>query len=423
MGGETYRITTLGCRVNRADSLAIERELLERGCIPAAEGRDPGLWVVNTCAVTAEGMRKSRKAVGKCLRSGARVVVTGCAVDLDREAFEGRDGLLTVVANERKRDLVGDLCGPRTCRAPADWIPRDLVRVPVKVQDGCERYCTYCVVPYLRGGPTSRTTDEVVREVLELKEAGAGEVVVCGIDLGSYRDPVTGAGYVRLLESVLEAAGPTWVRLSSLEISDIDDSLLSLLHCDNSLARYLHIPLQSGDEGVLAAMGRSYHPRDFKERLDEIREAVPGIGISSDVMVGFPTEDDGAFENTRRLLEELAFMRVHVFRYSPRPRTAALRLGDPVDGKVKEDRASTLRQLAGRTAKRFNETYVGRIIPVLIEGKLEGREKGLFGRTEGFAGVFTAGDERLVGSVVRLEAQTAESDGVRGIIRPPSGRG
>jgi threonylcarbamoyladenosine tRNA methylthiotransferase MtaB len=413
----TYRVTTLGCRVNRADSLAIERALAERGYARAERGAVPDIWIVNTCAVTSEGMRKSRKAAHKCAASGARVVVTGCAVDLEPEAFQ-LEGVDSTFPNARKDVLVPASCGSEPERLPAAWAPQDLVRVPVKVQDGCTRGCAYCVVPMLRPGPSSRRATEIAAEIAELNARGAGEVILCGIDLGSYRDPDSASGLDSLIQGAREAAGDMWLRLSSIELSDVSETILEAMNA-GALCRHLHLPLQSGDAGVLEAMGREYNPDEFLERVLEIKESVPGISVSSDVMVGFPGESEQACENTAALVEELGFTRLHVFKYSKRPGTRACALGDPVPPQEKARRASKMRALAATTAERFHDGFVGRIIPVLVEDTMESEPGRLFGRAESFAGVIFEGGERLIGERVQVRVESGGPEGLRGEIDAP----
>ncbi|MCJ7745737.1 MAG: MiaB/RimO family radical SAM methylthiotransferase [Actinobacteria bacterium] len=397
----SYLITTLGCRVNRADSISMEREFADAGFRKAGPGEVPDVWVVNTCAVTAEGMRKSRKAVRKCAQSGADIIVTGCAPELEPATFQKTTGVHAVVKNSEKSKLVS-IASELEGRAdqPIPWRCDELVRVPIKVQDGCERFCTYCVVPYMRGKPGSRALPDVIRDVRELRDTGAGEVVICGIDLGSYRDPKGGAALEDLVERVIENAGDMWVRLSSIELSDVNDRLLEMMSEENVLRKYLHVPLQSGDDSVLAEMGRNYSPEWFRRRVAEIRDAVPDAGISTDVIVGFPTESEEAFEGTRSLMEDIGFSRAHVFRYSPRPLTAAFFLGDPIDSATKGRRAEELRRIARESAVRFHRGLVGRIILVLVEGTMEGEAGSVFGRAENFGVVIINGDRGIVGKKI-----------------------
>ena len=435
MDDKTYRVSTLGCRVNKADSLAIERELTAKGFRRATADEVPALWVVNTCAVTGEGLRKSRKLVRRCAQSGASVVVTGCGAEMDESAFHV-SGVNAIVPNEKKPAILSYECSQDACHEGAtkanEWLPEELVRVPVKVQDGCRRYCTYCVVPYLRPKPSSRTITSVLEEIRMLRELEVGEVILCGIDLGSYRDPATGRGIDSLVAAVMEQAGKMWVRLSSIELSDVNDRLVDLLCAGGALCRHLHVPMQSGDARVLADMGRKYTPEGFAEKIERTREVVGEIAVTTDAMVGFPTEDENAFLATKSLLGSIGFSRVHVFKYSPRPHTQAYALGDLVDGGTKSGRAADLRALAAANALRFHEGFVGRIIPVLVEDVMDidtltpdispqgrGEESGpgyLFGRTESFAGMVMEGEPDLIGDVVEVHVTSAGPEGLRGRI-------
>jgi threonylcarbamoyladenosine tRNA methylthiotransferase MtaB len=413
----TYRVTTLGCRVNRADSIAIERRLSKAGMEKADAGATPEVWVLNTCAVTAEGMRKSRKAARRCAGSGSFVVITGCAAEMDPAVFLEMPGVHAVLPNSAKENIERSI--PVTRRAGGEaggWSFDGQVRVPVKVQDGCSRYCTYCIVPYLRGSEYSRPVESVVAEIIELEAGGAGEAVLCGIDLGGYSDPSTGAGLTALAEKALSASENIWIRLSSLELSDVSDGLLELVRTHPRLCGHLHLPLQSGDRGVLAGMGRHYEPSAFRARVEGIRAAVPGVSITTDVMVGFPGETEDAFANTRRQLADIGFPRVHVFKYSPRPGTAAFALGDPVDSRVKERRATELRELAGRMAARFHAGFTGRIMPVLIEATMKSDADRVFGRAQNFAGVVLPGGADLIGRYVDALITGAGEDFLTGEV-------
>ena len=411
----SYRITTLGCRVNKADSISMEREFADMGYTKATPGEIPDLWVVNTCAVTAEAMRKSRKAVRKYTNSGADVIVTGCASELEPAVFEKTYGVRTVVKNREKSELVSKaLEAEDNIDEPISWKCDQLLRIPLKVQDGCRRFCTYCVVPYLRGEPRSKALPDVVKDVRELRDAGASEVVICGIDLGSYSDPESGAVLEDLVERVMENAGDMWVRLSSIELSDVSDRMLGIMNKENALRKYLHVPLQSGDDDVLHDMGRNYSPEWFSGRIAEISDAVPDVGISTDVMVGFPTETEEAFLGTSSLMEEIGFSRVHVFRYSPRPLTEAFTLEDQVSSATKYRRADELRRIASESTVRFHSGMVGRIILVLVEGTMESEPGFVFGRAENFAGLAVRGNQRLIGKRIPVRVTGLGSQWLRG---------
>lgn len=422
--GFRYRVTTLGCRVNRADSIAIARGMESAGGTQSRGETIPDVWVVNTCAVTSEAMKKSRKAVRRCAASGARVTVTGCASELEPETFEGIAGPGSVVPNCTKELIGGYPWGDIPGGLPAYPLPAgDAVRVPVKVQDGCERFCAYCIVPYLRGKPRSREFGSIVAEMHLLEESGAGEIVLCGIDLGSFRDPASGAGVAGLVEGLLEESCRMWLRLSSLELSDVTDELLCLMAERERLCAHLHLPLQSGDARVLEDMGRGYDPGDFAARVEEIRTLVPGVAITTDVMVGFPTESREAFERTVSLLSRVGFSRVHVFKYSPRRGTCAYGLGDPVDAATKETRASLLRALAAGTARRFYEGFNGRIMPVLVEATMKSEPGRIFARAQSFAGVVIEGGPELVGKFASVRIEGSGADVLKGVIVHPADSG
>ncbi len=403
----TFRVTTLGCRVNRADSHTLERELSICGYAPAGRGEVPTVWIVNTCAVTAEGARKSRKAVNRAVASGSRVLVTGCDSTLE----EWDSGVERVFCNEEKRDIVTAAC-PSTGGSSLDWSASGIVRVPLKAQDGCTRYCSYCVVPYLRGTPRSRSVEEVVAEARLLRDAGAGEIVLCGIDLGSYRGE-SGERLTDLVAILLEDFGDTWLRLSSLEVGDVDDELLDLLAADNVVCRHLHLPMQSGDDGVLSDMNRPYTAGEYVEKVRHIKERLPSAAVTTDVMVGFPTETPDSFRASASTLEELSFSRVHIFPYSPRPGTSAFPLGDPVSAAEKYERARELREIAASNAREFHAGFVGRIIPVLVEAAMKSQPGLLFARSEGFAPVFIEGGKEMIGGKVEARVASSDVEGLR----------
>lgn len=405
----TYRVTTLGCRVNRADSLSIERELACRGYVRAGPDSVPDVWVVNTCAVTSEGMRKSRKAVRRAASCGARVLVTGCGADHDPTALS-LEGRADVFGNKDKEALVQEALGDplSSCDAPR-LSAEELARVPVKVQDGCRRYCAYCLVPYLRPDPWSKPLSEVMAEVEALAVRGVGEAILCGIDLGTYEDPSTGAGLGRLVEAVSEKAPGLWLRLSSIELSDVDAEILEQMR-EGRLARHLHVPLQSGSASVLESMGRHYTPAEFSASVAEVRSALGEVAFTSDVMVGFPGETESDHEDSLAMVDELGFSRLHVFKYSRRRGTRAFSLEDTVSPEVKQRRADEMRGLASACAARFHGGQVGRIIPVLVEGAVRSRPGTVFGRAESFSGVYFEADEELVGC--RAEVQVTGHDPV-----------
>ncbi len=412
---KTYDLITLGCRVNTADSLKIERELSRRGFRKCAISEAPSFWIINTCAVTAEGMRKSRKTVRKCARTGIPVYVTGCASEMEPATFESMGDNVHVVRTRDETTIFDFITAKENPGEPVPWSCSNLVRVPLKVQDGCSRYCNYCIVPYLRGKPVSRPMREIISDTADLVSAGAREIIICGIDLGSYNDPVEGGRLEKLIKKIHEAFPSIWIRLSSIEINDITGGILQSI-AGGIACEHLHLPLQSGDDRVLENMGRQYDTDFYREKVANIRERIPSIAISTDVMVGFPTEDEPAFSNTATFLKEIGFSRVHVFKYSSRKGTKAFALGDPVESKVKERRALVLREAARLLSYEFHRRFLRNRVDVLIEGPVGERPGVLFGRTRNFAGVFVRGEARLTGAFATVEVTGASAQGMEGNI-------
>ncbi|MDD5447544.1 MAG: MiaB/RimO family radical SAM methylthiotransferase [Actinomycetota bacterium] len=408
----TYRITTLGCKVNKADSLAIEEGFCQRGYVPVPQGEPPEVWVVNTCAVTEEAFRKSKKEVKRAKKSGARIAVTGCAVEMKPEAFE-EIGVFYAVKNIHKENIPGYFItrGERANHA----LVRERTRVPLKIQDGCERGCSYCVIPRLRQR-VCLPMEKVLARARELAQGGAGEIVLCGIDVGRYEDPESGKGLEELLLGLAEEVPDTWIRLSSIELSEVSEGVISLLAERNpgNICPHLHIPLQSADNKVLFDMGRGYTREEFFEKLSRIKRRIPDVAVSTDAMVGFPTEGEKEFLHTLDFLKEAGFSRTHVFKYSPRPGTKAEAFGDVVSPREKSERARRAREVASSSACDFHHGFVGRIIMVLMESFCEEDGGVLRGRAMPYMQVSVRGWPELVGKKVPAVIEEANSNGLKG---------
>ena len=341
-----FAVVNLGCKVNRVESDAFAAALMARGGVPAAE-EDADLVVVNTCTVTGEAEKKTRKAVRHALRANptARVVVTGCAAALDADAFSSMDPRVEVVPK-----------GELAAAAPTDAALRAgegfRTRVGVKVQDGCDNACTYCIVHVARGRATSRPADEVAAEARALAAAGVREIVLTGINLGSYDD--AGLRLAGLLERLLNetrglgsCGGPdARFRVSSVEPMDVDEAFVSLLaSAGGRVCRHLHLPMQSGSTRVLSEMARPYTAERFCSLVDGLYDAVPELSLSTDVIAGFPGETEDDFVATLAAARRCRFAKIHAFPYSPRVGTPAAARDDQVPAPVKADRARRLREL------------------------------------------------------------------------------
>jgi threonylcarbamoyladenosine tRNA methylthiotransferase MtaB len=333
-----FSIRFLGCKVSQTDAQAVRERLLDDGHV---ESECADVAVVNTCCVTNEAVRKSRQAVSRAARTHARVYVTGCGANLAGDAFAGMPANVRVIARrseETPQLVAGDVGAIGCVQAEARL---DRVRAFVKVQDGCSFSCNFCVVPLVRGRSRSRRAAAVLGEIRRRVDQGHREVVLTGINLGCYRDREAGYTLARLLREAGAIPGLARLRLSSIEVNHVNDELVAALRETPTLARHLHVPLQSGDDRVLRAMARRYTSTTYLRRL----EALGDFNLTTDVIVGFPAEDEPAFRRTVRLVRAAGITKVHVFPYSPRPgtRTAA---EDSVPPAIKKDRGARLRAIS-----------------------------------------------------------------------------
>jgi threonylcarbamoyladenosine tRNA methylthiotransferase MtaB len=333
-----FSIRFLGCKVSQTDAQAVRERLLADGHM---ESECADVAVVNTCCVTNEAVRKSRQAVSRAARTHARVYVTGCGANLAGDAFAGMPANVRVIArrSEETPELVAGDVGAIGCVQAEARLDR--VRAFVKVQDGCSFSCNFCVVPLVRGRSRSRRTAAVLGEIRRRVDQGHREVVLTGINLGCYRDREEGYTLARLLREAGSIPGLARLRLSSIEVNHVNDELVAALRETPTLARHLHVPLQSGDDRVLRAMARRYTSTTYLRRL----EALGDFNLTTDVIVGFPAEDEPAFRRTVGLIHAAGITKVHVFPYSPRPgtRTAA---EDSVPPAIKKDRGARLRAVS-----------------------------------------------------------------------------
>lgn len=361
--GATYALVNLGCKVNRVESDGFERLLQRTGFRPVEDGVPASLVVVNTCTVTGEAEKKTRKAVRQALRShpGALVMVTGCAAAISPEVFSLMDSRVQVVPKAEADMFLRELSAASGGKAVAVVAPEEeglagafdgpaelsRTRRGVKVQDGCNNACTYCIVHVARGKATSRPSDEVIRDSLELARAGAGEVVLSGINLGSY--DWNGLRLADLLQQLLDATAgmPVRFRISSIEPMDVDDALVELLaNSDGRVCRHLHLPLQSGSSKVLSEMERPYSADEFSRLVKRLYRACPLLSLSTDIIAGFPGETEAEFQETLEMARACRFSKIHAFPYSQREGTPAAVRADQVAPEVKTARARQLRQLA-----------------------------------------------------------------------------
>ena len=413
----SFAVKFLGCKVSQADAMLARQAMLAAGHTEVPES-EADLHVINTCCITGEAESKSRQSVRRSLKTAREVYVAGCAANLNARQFaeiDARVRPLVGTADEVAAALGGQLSGlacadlahsvwaaprnhPRDGHRPApelhpsaaappdpnqDWYaapppppplhnagapePAARTRGFVKVQDGCDCHCAYCIIPTVRGPARSRPAGAVLREVRERVRCGQPEMVMTGISVGDYRDPERGLELGELMIEVARVPGVQRVRLSSVEVIHVKDSLLRALATEPKVCPHLHVPLQSGDDEVLQAMGRHYDAREYLDQITALRAAAPQVNVTTDVIVGFPTEDERAFQRTVDAVDAAGITRVHVFSYSPRPGTTAERLGDRVSAPEKKRRSHTLRARSEVRSRHHRAAKLGRAERVLVD--------------------------------------------------------
>jgi threonylcarbamoyladenosine tRNA methylthiotransferase MtaB len=355
----TFNVDFLGCKVSHVDAYDIRERLLAGGHDEQRDAAD--VAVISTCCVTNEAVSKSRKAAARAARTHRRVYVTGCAANL-AHAFDGLPENVVVVdrrAEETPAFVAGDVGAIGCVQADARL---DRIRAFVKIQDGCSFSCAFCVIPIVRGASRSRSAPAVLGEIRRRVAQGHPEVVLTGINLGCFRDRDAGYTLPRLVREAGEIDGLRRLRLSSIEINHVSPELVAALRETPTVAKHLHVPLQSGDDGVLRAMGRRYTVATYLRRLESLGD----LNLTSDVIVGFPAEDDTAFERTLRTVEQAGITKVHVFPYSPRPGTRTAQT-DPIPPQVKKERSARLRELSAELCRRRWYAKLGGEDEVLID--------------------------------------------------------
>jgi threonylcarbamoyladenosine tRNA methylthiotransferase MtaB len=357
----TFRVDFLGCKVSHVDVQAVREALIADGH-RELDGDGADIAVISGCCVTNEALAKSRKAAARAARSHARVYLTGCAANLPPASLAGLPDHVTVVAKRSEETaafVAGDVGAIGCVQSDARL---DRVRAFVKIQDGCSFSCNFCVIPLVRGSSRSRSAEAVLGEIRRRVDQGHKEVVLTGINLGCFRDRAAGYDLPRLVREAGAIAGLSRLRLSSIEINHVDETLVAALRETPAVSRHLHVPLQSGDDGVLRAMQRRYDAATYLRRLRPLAD----FNLTTDVIVGFPNEDDTAFARTIDIVERAGITGVHVFPYSPRPGTKTEH-DDRVPAEVKRDRGAHLRALSRELSARRWLRKVGETDTVLVD--------------------------------------------------------
>jgi threonylcarbamoyladenosine tRNA methylthiotransferase MtaB len=402
-------LDSLGCKLNQAEIESLARQLAEAGYEVVASAAEADIYILNTCTVTHIADRKSRHLLRRAHRQNpdARLVALGCYAERSPEALGQLNGIDLILGQEGKSHLLrslheaGALSYPPTSRAGCHY-EGDRTRAFLKVQDGCRNFCAYCVVPLVRRPEESIPAARVVAEVRQRTADGAKEVVLTGTEVGAYS--YRGIGLRRLLERILTETEVVRLRLSSLQPQEVSSGLIVLWQ-DGRLCSHFHLSLQSGSGAVLGRMKRRYAAEDYRRTVSLIREAVPDVAITTDVIVGFPGETEAEFEESFYFCREMGFARIHVFPYSPRPGTEAAGMPEQVRDRVKRERSQRMLALAEE------KVFLGRTMEVLWEKRSHGLWSGL---TANYIKVYARSSENLTNQLMAVKLERLYNDGVWG---------
>jgi len=402
---DTVSLDTLGCKLNKAESDSLGRSLADIGCELVTPDDNPGVYILNTCTVTHVADRKSRHLLRLARRRNPNclIVATGCYAERAPQELERMTEVDLVIGNGDKVRLPDMLKQQMQGDGPGARHPRlRRTRSFIEVQQGCNQFCSYCIVPYVRGRECSREADEVVNDVRRAADEGYREVVLTGTRIGSYR-----GGLGSLIQRVLDETEVQRLRLSSLQAPEITPDLLGLWQ-DSRLCRHFHIPLQSGSDTVLQRMERRYTAADYRLAVCQIRERIPDVAITTDIMVGFPGETPEEFAECYRFCEQTAFAGMHVFQYSARPGTRAAHMGVTIADNIRKERSEAMLRLAKITSYNFRSRYISRYIDVLWEQRSSGSLWS--GLTDNYIKAITQSDEHLANRCLPAKVSACSAD-------------
>ncbi|SJZ96431.1 tRNA (N(6)-L-threonylcarbamoyladenosine(37)-C(2))-methylthiotransferase MtaB [Selenihalanaerobacter shriftii] len=410
---------TLGCKVNQYDTESMINLFKEAGYEIVDFNTEADVYIINTCTVTHQGASKSRKITRRAKRRNpeAIVAVVGCYPQVSPEEVLEIEGIDLIVGTEGRKEIVSLVEEAVAATKPLDYVQdvmesdifeeipitesNERTRASLKVQEGCDRFCAYCIIPYTRGSIRSRELTEAIAEAKRLAENGFKEIVLTGIHLGAYGEEREKKNNLNtLIKELLPINGIERIRLSSIEATEVNEELINMIANEKKLCRHLHLPLQSGSDKVLEAMNREYTTTEYAAKVEKIRNKIPEIAITTDVMVGFPGETDENFETTYEFIKEIGFSDLHVFKYSKREGTPAANLSNQVHSKVKKKRSAKLRELAKSMAVDYRREFIGKELDVLLEDERNHQTNLLTGLTDNYLRVMVDENDKYEGQLV-----------------------
>lgn len=419
---------TLGCKVNHYETEAVWQLFKESGYERTEFEKTADVYVINTCTVTNTGDKKSRQVIRRAIRRNpdAVICVTGCYAQTSPAEVMAIPGVDIVVGTQDRPKMLEYIEQYKQERKPINGVGNimkarvyeemdvpaftDRTRASLKIQEGCNNFCTFCIIPWARGLMRSRNPEDVVKQAQQLVDAGYKEIVLTGIHTGGYGEDMKDYNLAMLLEDLdRKVKGLKRIRISSIEASQITDEVIDVLDRSDKIVRHLHVPLQSGSNSVLKRMRRKYTMEFFAERLNRLKEALPGLAITSDVIVGFPGETEEEFMETYNFIKEHRFSELHVFPYSKRTGTPAARMDDQVDEEIKNERVHRLIELSDQLAKEYASDYEGEVLEVIPEEiDKDNPESGLYvGYTDNYLKVKFPASEDMIGKLVRVKITKA----------------
>ncbi|MGM8214158.1 tRNA (N(6)-L-threonylcarbamoyladenosine(37)-C(2))-methylthiotransferase MtaB [Bacillaceae bacterium W0354] len=424
----TVAFHTLGCKVNHYETEAIWQFFKENNYERVDFDQRSDVYVINTCTVTNTGDRKSRQVIRRAIRKNpdAVICVTGCYAQTSPDEIMQIPGVDIVVGTQERRKMLEYIEQFKEERQPINGVTNimktrvfeemdvpsftDRTRASLKIQEGCNNFCTFCIIPWARGLMRSRPPEDVVQQAQQLVDAGYKEIVLTGIHTGGYGEDLKDYNLAQLLRDLEEQVnGLKRIRISSIEASQITDEVIEVLDQSKKVVRHLHIPMQSGSDTVLKRMRRKYTMEFYRSRIEKVKRALPGLAVTSDVIVGFPGETEEEFMETYRSIQELGFSELHVFPYSQRTGTPAARMKDQIDDEIKQDRVHKLIELSDQQAKEYASLYEGEVLEVIPEEPFrKDASTGLYeGYSDNYLKVVFPCNEEMVGKIVKVKITKA----------------
>jgi threonylcarbamoyladenosine tRNA methylthiotransferase MtaB len=413
---KTCAFITLGCKVNQYETQAIRESLAAKGFMETNPEQPADLYVINTCTVTSVSDEKSRQHIKKVRRKNPRatVVVTGCYAEADAETIKKMEGVDYVITKAEEAHLAEIICRDTVHRVPAQESVYSLkishfaghTKAFLKIEDGCDMYCSYCIIPYVRGGIKSRMLYDILEEAKRLIQNGYKEIILTGIHLGAYgRDAQGNHRLLDVIHMLSNLSGLERLRLSSIEVNEITNDLIDLVADTKNVCPHFHIPLQSGDDFILKRMNRKYTASQYIEVLDNIRSKIDVPSFTTDVMVGFPGEKDIHFENTVELCKKVGFSRMHIFSFSIREGTPAAKMNDQCHPKIIKQRKAMLEAAANNMAFAYKKQFLNKVVEVLVEAERDHKTNQLCGYSERYIKVLFDGSGAIKNTIVSLRIE------------------